>query len=395
MTWFNLAATLVATIVVLGQHPAAAPAADKSDFEGRWRLNRELSQFPREIGFGVDWVAADGTGVGSTQGGRGRRGPGGAQPFIARRESVDDAKRLQLLTAEARNPSSRLTIVDTPTSFSITDDRGQTRTFHPSARAEVVDLDGVSVGVTAKREPGRLVVLYSVEEGRELRYTYSRAAPASQLTVEIQFVEHGGGDSVRRIYEPAGEDDPPPPPTAPVATVTKADALSPAGSPAAAGNARAPAPAPASQVQEAAAQNQQPGAELKGITRLGTVVEELSPEAAACGLKYATLETAVSKHLSDAGFKVLRNSDEDTYLYVNVNTASVSTGLCVSRYDVFLYTHATAKLSYQQTPVLVQVALLHEGGIAGGAPAAHAENVLRNVQQYVDQFAKQIRQAGQ
>ena len=104
MTWFNLAATLLAATVVLEQRPAAASAADKSEFEGRWRLNRELSQFPREIGFGVDWVAADGTRVGSTQGGRrGSGGGGGAQPFIARRESVDDAKRLQLLTAEVRN----------------------------------------------------------------------------------------------------------------------------------------------------------------------------------------------------------------------------------------------------------------------------------------------------
>jgi hypothetical protein len=90
---------------------------------------------------------------------------------------------------------------------------------------------------------------------------------------------------------------------------------------------------------------------------------------------------------------VIRNSDDDTYLYVNINTASVSAGLCVSRYDAFLYTHTTAKLSYQGTPVLVQVSLLHKGGIAGGAPAAHADGVLRGVQEYVDQFATRIRAA--
>ena len=119
--------------------------------------------------------------------------------------------------------------------------------------------------------------------------------------------------------------------------------------------------------------NQQPDAELKGLTKLGVVVEDLSPQAAACGLSQGTLETAVSKRLSDAGFRVLRNSDEDTYVYVNVITTSLSTGLCVSRYDAFLYTHTTARLSYQETPVLVQVSLLHKGGIAGGASAAHAE----------------------
>src|SRR5205823_4341400 len=102
---------------------------------------------------------------------------------------------------------------------------------------------------------------------------------------------------------------------------------------------------------------------------------------------------AASKRLSDAGFRVLRNSDEDTYVYVNAITTSLSTGLCVSRYDVFLYTHTTAKLSYQETPVLVQVSLLHKGGIAGGAAAAHAEAVLRGVQEYIDQFSARIRSA--
>jgi hypothetical protein len=139
--------------------------------------------------------------------------------------------------------------------------------------------------------------------------------------------------------------------------------------------------------------DQQPDAELKGLTKLGIVVEELSPQAAACGLSHGTLETAVSKRLSDAGFKVARNSDEDTYIYVNVITTSLSTGLCVSRYDAFLYTHTTARLSYHDTPVLVQVSLLHKGGITGGVPAAHAEGVLRGLQEYVDQFSTRVHDA--
>jgi hypothetical protein len=40
---------------------------------------------------------------------------------------------------------------------------------------------------------------------------------------------------------------------------------------------------------------------------LGVVVEDLSPQAAACGLNQGTIETAVMKSLSDAGLKVLRN----------------------------------------------------------------------------------------
>jgi hypothetical protein len=52
-----------------------------------------------------------------------------------------------------------------------------------------------------------------------------------------------------------------------------------------------------------------------------------------------------------------------------------------------------AKLSYQQAPVLVQVSLLHKGGLTGGAAAAHAAGVLRGLQEYVDQFSTRIRDA--
>ena len=110
-------------------------------------------------------------------------------------------------------------------------------------------------------------------------------------------------------------------------------------------------------------------------------------------LDQSTIETAVSKSLSDAGLKAMRNSDEDTYLYIDIVTTTTSSGLCVSRYDATLYTHTTAKLSYQNTPVLVQVSLLHDGGLAGGAPSTHAAAVLKGVTQYVDQFVTQIRNA--
>ena len=110
-------------------------------------------------------------------------------------------------------------------------------------------------------------------------------------------------------------------------------------------------------------------------------------------MKQDTLEATVTKSLSDAGLRVRRNSDEDTYVYVDILTTSLPSGLCVSRYDVFLYSHTTATLSYQKAPALVQVSLLHKGGIAGGAPAAHAEGVVGGVKENVDEFASRIRAA--
>ena len=158
------------------------------------------------------------------------------------------------------------------------------------------------------------------------------------------------------------------------------------------GPGRATPPAPADPAPPAPGP-QQPDAELKGLSKLGVVVEGLGKESSACGLSQGAVEAAVAKSLSDAGLTVIRNSDEDSYVYVNVNTVHLSTGFCVSRYDAFLYTHTMAKLSYQNTALLVQVSLLHDGGIAGGAPAAHTDGVLKGVKAYVDQMASRIASA--
>jgi hypothetical protein len=139
--------------------------------------------------------------------------------------------------------------------------------------------------------------------------------------------------------------------------------------------------------------DQRPDAPLKGLTRLGVVVEGLGADAAKCGLKQETLEKAVAERLTNAGFRVVRDSDDETYLYVNINTVTASAALCVSRYDVTLYSHAAAQLAHTASPVLLQVELLHKGGLAGGGPAVHADGLLKNVLEYIDQFSTRIRDA--
>jgi hypothetical protein len=139
--------------------------------------------------------------------------------------------------------------------------------------------------------------------------------------------------------------------------------------------------------------DQRADAALRGITRLGVVLEGLGADAQTCGLRPETLETAVSKRLTDAGFRVMRDSDDETYLYVNINTVAPSAGLCVSRYDVTLYSHTTGKLSHSAASVLLQVELLRKGGLSGGGPATHAESVTRGVLETVEQFVGQMRSA--
>jgi hypothetical protein len=380
MTRSWLAAIFVMPMAAGIIHPAAAWAQDASGIAGRWSLNRELSQFPREIGFTADWMSAAPSGDNST-GGAGRSGSGGSgrTAFPVSRVSREDATKRELLTAEVRDPSPHLTIVESATDVTITPDNGAARTFHPAGREEVLQLDGVSVTTTARLEGGRLTIQYKVEQGRELRYTYSRIASPPQLVVEVQFLERGKGDVVKRVYEPARE--------ATVPTNAPARSTPP---PAGASRAAGPAAADRPSTQDF---DQRPDAQLRGLTKLGVVVEGLSAQAVTCGLRQDTIESAVAKQLSAAGFKVTLNTDDDTYLYVNVMTATLANGLCVSRYDAYLYTHTTARLEYHETPVLVDVSLLHKGSIAAGSAAANSESVMRGLQDIVGQFTNRIRDA--
>lgn len=363
-----------------GSIAVSGAAQPDSPIAGAWTLNRSLSEMPREIGFNMfPAPTADGR-SGSTSGGRGRRGSTGggdtrgASPFSARPESYDEAQRVQLLTTEARTPPARVTIVDTPAAVTLTNDLGQSRTVHPNGREESIEAQGVRLIATSRRDGERLIVDYNVAQGRSVRYTYSRSASAPQLVVEVEFLDHGSADKARRVYDPT------------LALETPAPTVPPRA-PAAGGGATPPAPQPAVTFDAG------PGAELRGLKTLGILVEDLSAQAKACGLNHDAIEAALSKRLTDGGFTVRTNSDEDTYVYVNVMTTTVAAATCVSRYDAFLYTHATANLSYRDRPVLVQVSLMHRGGIGTSAPTAHAAAVIRGLEEYVGLFVTQIRDA--
>jgi hypothetical protein len=293
------------------------------------------------------------------------------------RESYLDGQRLRLATTEARNPPSRLVIVDNPGAVTMTTELGESRTFHPNGREESIEIQATPINVTASRDGERLIVRYHVEANRDVQYTFSHSASPPQLIVDLELIEKGtAGDKARMVYEP-GLDTGTRAPSAAAPTPGPAGASPPAGTTAA---------------QPHEAFDERPGAEFRGLKTLGILVEDLSPQAIACGLNHDTLETSLSKRLTDGGFSVRRNSDDDTYLYVNVMTTSAN-GTCTSRYDAFLYTQATANLSYRDRPALVQVSLIHRGGMASGAAVTHAATVGRGLEAYVDTFMAQIRDA--
>ena len=363
-----LAASCVST-------PAAGQSA--SPLAGVWSLNRSLSEFPKEIGFNVDWIVPDPNDpAGAGGGGRGRKASGGGGRSSAPRlQSSEDARRVQLLLGEARNPPGRLMIVDNAAAVTITNELGQSRTLHPAGKEESIEIQGAPVTVVTRRDGDRLVATYHAEQDRDVRYTYASSSNPARLSVEVQLLERGMGDKAIRVYDAGiGGDTPvvsksgaaPPPP----------GQSAPAGQPASAGPAF----------------DQRPGAEFKGLKSLGVLVEDFGGEATACGLNRDAIEDALAKRLTAGGVAVRRNSDDDTYVYVNVITTRSAEG-CVSRYDAFLYTHATAKLSYREQPVLVQVSLMHRGGIGASAVSGHAAAVSRGLEGYVDVFVTQIRDA--
>lgn len=370
-----LAAASCISAPVAGQTTAAQGLA------GVWTLNRTLSEFPKEIGFNIQGAPPPDADSGTTgsRGGRGRRSSG--TPYSSRPESYDDARRVQLLVGDLRNPPVRLMIVDTPAAITVTNELGQPRTLHPTGREEAIEIQGVPLTATTRRDGDRLVVVFHVEQRRDVRYTFSPTANPSRLVVEAQLLDGGeAGDKVTRVYD-AGIGTDTPAPARAGAPPAPASQPAPPGQPASAGQ-------PASQ-----AFDQRPGAEFRGLKSLGILVEDFGPEAIACGLNHDAIQDALSRRLTAGGLAVRKNSDDDTYVYVNVITTSTANAGCVSRFDAFLYTHATARLAYHEQPVLVQVSLIHRGGIGASTAAGHASAVSRGLEGYIDVFLTQIRDA--
>lgn len=386
----------VAAAVLCGQ--ARPPAPARADLDGRWKLNRELSQFPREMGFGMDVTGGGRPATGDTGLADTASRSGNVGLAVTRPASRDEAENSRQLVGEVRNPPLGLTIARSGSAIAVTDERGRTRTYHPDGREAFVPLDAAPVATVARWEADRLVIRYKVEPGREVRYTVFRKTNPDQLVVQAELLERGGRDVVVRVYEPAGADEPLPVPPAPPQTPPviplpsqRPAAPRPSQQPAPPDSARQTVPA----VPGAAAPaglDQSPGAELKGLSALGVVVEELGAEAASCGLQQEALAAAAAKSLSAGGLKVLR-TDEDTYLYIRVVTAYTTAGTCFSRYDASVYTYTAATMSYGTRPALVQVSLLSRGGMSASGVRSHGEAVTRAITQYVDQFAAQIRDA--
>ena len=169
---FSLAAVLAAGCMLGLLAPASARSQESGNLTGRWVLNRNQSQVDKEIGFNPAWLAAGTRSAGGGEGGgRGRRGSGGGQQgrVPVPRETEEDAKRVQLLSAEARTPSPHLTIIDSRGTVTITDADDVSRTLHTDGNDDYLQIHGLPIAAVTVRGSGHVVVRYKVEQGRELR----------------------------------------------------------------------------------------------------------------------------------------------------------------------------------------------------------------------------------
>jgi len=206
---------LIGILGVCGSVESAA--APPVPLAGRWRLNRELSEFPKEVAFGIETPDGDaspgGRQGGGSQGAGGRRGGGrskgasssGGAGFSIQsvRESEEDVKKIKELIADAKTPSNVLTIAQTDTAVIITDAQDRTRAFHPTGKEETEQLAAGPIGATSRWSGPQLSVQFTVRSDRVFRYLYSRL-PSGQLLVETRLEDGRSREKtevIRRVYD--------------------------------------------------------------------------------------------------------------------------------------------------------------------------------------------------
>ena len=160
--------------------PAAARSQDSGNLTGRWVLNRSQSQVDKEVGFTPVWLAAaPGVPIASRVadgGGQGRRGSGGGQQGGVRRAARERGRRPARAAALGRSAET-VTASHHHRQPRHGDHHGCRRCVaHCSygwQRRPPTD-PGLPVTAVTVRDSGHVVVRYKVEQGRELRYTYTR-----------------------------------------------------------------------------------------------------------------------------------------------------------------------------------------------------------------------------
>jgi hypothetical protein len=191
---------------------AGAPGAERKALVGRWKLNPELSEDPREKlrqahaarGGGGGWGGGHPGGPGGEAGGRPGGGGwggrhGGREGGPPSEGGGERAGGPAFLTA------NELTITNVEPEVSIVEPEGMVRNLHPDGKKYDTSAGGE---VKARWEDDRLLVETKSDRGK-VKETWAVSKETKQLTLTLDIdTSWGGSVSVKRVFDPAPVDGP-------------------------------------------------------------------------------------------------------------------------------------------------------------------------------------------
>jgi hypothetical protein len=183
----------VAALILLAAPGGRALAAGPSDLSGRWKLNHDLSDDPREK------MRESGEEGGSRRGGRAGFGGGRHGRFGGPRKTPEgDASRRPSFDPEALET---LSIVHHDRELRITDAAGREHALFTDGRKIEEERSEGTVKMRAEWKDGHIVVTTTPERGPKTVETYAVAADGSVLTVTTKIEGRGRGFEYRRVYD--------------------------------------------------------------------------------------------------------------------------------------------------------------------------------------------------
>jgi hypothetical protein len=145
----------------------------------------------------------------SGRGEGGRRGQGGSQPAGSNRANdlaLEEQNRLDELIAAVRYPPTMLTISQTASAVTFTDEQGRALTFTTDGKREKGTLNGNPLETTTKWEGPLLVSERDLGKGRRMTSTYSIVPTTKQLIVRVEFERSPGQPGpfeIKQVYNRA------------------------------------------------------------------------------------------------------------------------------------------------------------------------------------------------
>jgi hypothetical protein len=204
---------VVAAGPVLGQTQSIPPS--RIDLSGKWTLDTYLSDHPQQVAAAIRidlGQASERSSGGGTEAGRFGRGEGGRRgqgssprggSTRANELSNEEQTRLDELTAAVRYPPTVLTISQTASAVTFTDEQGRALTFMTDGKKEKTTLGGSQLETTTKWEGPLLVSDRDLGKGRKMTSTYSIVPTTKQLLVRVEFERSPGQPGpfeIKQVY---------------------------------------------------------------------------------------------------------------------------------------------------------------------------------------------------